>query len=103
MDLWIRSQDRMDLVKVNQININYSNSKQIIANYIPDFVGTQGESYELLGDYESKERALEVLDEIQSFIANNYESELPSYCNNMIANGKIVLKTRKIVYDMPKE
>lgn len=103
MNLWIRSQDRMNLVKVNQISINYSNSKRIIANYIPDFVGTQGEYYEILGDYESKERALEVLDEIQSFIENNYEVDIPSCSGNMIANGRIVLKTRRIVYEMPKE
>lgn len=68
MDLWIRSQDRMNLVKVNQINVNYQNNKQIIANYIPDFVGTQGEYYEMLGSYKTKERALEVLGEIEKKI-----------------------------------
>ena len=68
MELWIRSQDKMNLVKVNQININYQNNNQIIANYIPDFVGTQGEYYEYLGTYKSKERAIEVLDEIEERI-----------------------------------
>ena len=58
MELWIRSQDKMNLVKVNQI----------IANYIPDFVGTQGEYYEYLGTYKSKERDIEILDEIQNYI-----------------------------------
>ena len=73
MDLWIRSQDKMNLVKVNQININYQNNNQIIANYIPDFVGTQGEYYEYLGTYKSKERAIEVLDEIQSLLQPTIE------------------------------
>ena len=68
MELWVRSQDKMNLVKVNQININYQNNNQIIANYIPDFVGTQGEYYEYLGTYKSKERAIEILDEIQNYI-----------------------------------
>ena len=89
MNLWIRSQDRMNLVKVNQISINYSNSKQIIANYIPDFVGTQGEYYEILGDYESKERALEVLDEIQKMLVED--------------GGIETFETTLVVYNMPKE
>ena len=66
MDLWIRSQDKMNLVKVNQINVNYQDKRQIIANYIPDFIGNQGDYYDILGSYSSKERALEVLDEIQN-------------------------------------
>ena len=73
MELWIRSQDKMNLVKVNQININYQNNNQIIANYIPDFVGTQGEYYEYLGTYKTKERAIEVLDEIQSLLQPTIE------------------------------
>ena len=36
MNLWIRSQDRMNLVQIKQISINYYNNKQIIANYKPD-------------------------------------------------------------------
>ena len=64
----MRSQDKMNLVKIRQISLNYQNNKQIIANYIPDFVGTQGEYYEYLGTYKSKERALEVLDEIQGLL-----------------------------------
>ena len=35
MELWIRTQDRMNLVKINQVSLNYQNNKQIIANYIP--------------------------------------------------------------------
>ena len=65
MELWVRSQDKMNLVKIRQISLNYQNNKQIIANYMPDFYPNSGEYYELLGIYESKERALEVLDEIQ--------------------------------------
>ena len=68
MELWIRSQDRMNLVKVRQISLNYQNNKQIIANYIPDFYPNSGEYYELLGTYKTKERAIEVLDEIEKLI-----------------------------------
>lgn len=69
MVLWIRSQDKMNLVKVNQVNVDYQNNKQIIANYVGNF---QCDYYEFLGKYETKERALEVLDEIQDYINNKY-------------------------------
>lgn len=95
MDLWIRSQDKMNLVKVNQVNVNYTNNMQIIANYIPDFIGKEGEYYELLGTYKTKERSLEVLDEIQSAIEHNgvayYDKEDDALYN---LHG---------VYEMPEE
>ena len=68
MELWIRSQDKMNLVKIKQINVNYRDSRQIIANYMPEMYENSGEYYELLGTYKTKERALEVLDEIQAYI-----------------------------------
>lgn len=96
MDLWIRSQDKSRLVKCESLSH-----------------GVYGSSYEIrvftnnydfqIGVYESKERAIEILDEIQNFIENNYQTELPSHGNNIIANGHIVLAIRKNVYEMPKE
>ena len=65
MELWIRSQDKMNLVKVRQIGVNYQDNKQIIANYTPELYENSGGYYELLGTYKTKERAIEVLDEIQ--------------------------------------
>ena len=65
MELWIRSQDKMNLVKVRQIGVNYQDNKQIIANYTPKLYENSWRYYELLGTYKTKERALEVLDEIQ--------------------------------------
>ena len=88
MELWIKSQDKMNLVQIKQISINYQNNKQVIANYIPEMYENAGEYYELLGTYETKERALEVLDEIQQLLIEYYQS---------IAY-KIVP-----VYEMPKE
>lgn len=73
MNLWIRSQDKMNLVKVRQISLNYQNNKQIIANYIPELYENSGGYYELLGTYKTKERALEVLDEIQSLLQPTIE------------------------------
>lgn len=86
MNLWVRSQDKMNLVKIRQISLNYQNNKQIIANYIPDFYPNSGECYEFLGVYKTKERATEVLDEIQDLLQNAY-----------IGNAN------RIVYKMPED
>ena len=101
MELWIRSQDKMNLVKVNQVNVDYQNSKRIIANYIPDFVGTQGEYYEMLGDYESKERALEVLDEIQRRLIKLQLVSLEE--KGKARKDAVINDNLKCVYEMPEE
>lgn len=102
MDLYIRSQDKMNLVKVNDVSVNYRNNTQIIANYIPDFIGKEGEYYETLGTYKTKERALEVLDEIENkikYMGKTYEigtmqdERLMPHQYNYVNN----------VYEMPKE
>ena len=60
MELWVRSQDKRILQKVDNIflDANYENKR--ISTY-------DGESIEL-GTYKTKERAIEVLDEIQNKI-----------------------------------
>ena len=98
MNLWIRSQDRMNLVQIKQISINYYNKKQIIANYKPDQYENSGCYYELLGIYETKERALEVLDEIQNIFSLNL-------INKSYNEADLFLKAKMLdsVYEMPKE
>lgn len=86
MELWIRSQDRMNLVQIKQISLNYQNNKQVIANYEPEQYENSSCFYELLGTYKTKERALEVLDEIQKIFYNNQK-----YINDVV------------VYQMPIE
>lgn len=96
MELWIRSQNKMNLESVHSVSINYLNKKQLICNYEPDFIGNQGEYYVLLGEYATEERALEVLDEIQKKI-------------NLINLGHdfgspmVDLKNPTYIYEMPKE
>ena len=53
MELWVRSQDKEILLKVNELEIK---TNMIIA--------FDGNKYQCLGTYKSKERALEILDEI---------------------------------------
>ena len=91
----MRSQDKMNLVKIRQISLNYQGNKQIIANYTPELYANSGGYYELLGTYKTKERALEVLNEIQNKI-------------NLINLGHdfgspmIDLKNPTYIYQMPE-
>ena len=60
MNLWVRSQNKRILQKVDNIflDANYENKR--ISTY-------DGDNIEL-GTYKTKERAIEVLDEIQNYI-----------------------------------
>lgn len=99
MELWVRSQDKMNLVKVRQVGANYQNNKQIIANYIPDFYPNSGEYYELLGVYKSKERAIEVLDEIQNFMRDYaYVKKI-----NRLGGEIDMIPKPILIYNMPKK
>ena len=95
MELWIRSQDRESLIKVDNIRIKheyeqkkveYNSGKTtayINGEYRKSYIYTDSE---WLGEYKTKERALEVLDEIQDLI-------------NDIADNIMV----GCIYEMPKE
>ena len=87
MELWIRTQNRENTVKIiNGYGLKYNDKKTIIANYQPDFTDRYDGYYELLGTYETKERALKVLDEIQDLLQNAYTGN-----------------ANRIVYQMPKD
>jgi hypothetical protein len=86
MQLLIRSQDRMTLCKCNNI---YIDDEFFSPYYIKDDTLT-------LGKYSTKERALEVLDEIQEAQLGNYHYRCPS-------NVKVSNNDDTIVYEMPKD
>ena len=105
--MWIRSQDKMNLVKVRQIGVNYQDNKQIIANYTPELYENSGRYYELLGTYKTKERALEVLNMIEdSLIARRM---IDIYGNNSALfsgiSGDNIKKTfnTTAVFEMPEK
>lgn len=94
MDLWIRSQDRKMMEKAVAIKIahymeNETNSIVINNDYV-------------FGEYATEERALEVLDEIQKFLENNYETYIQQHDNGLISVVP-VYHSRKTVFEMPKE
>jgi len=86
MELWIRSQSKQSLIKVENISLEIKKDNVIFI--------TSGEWR--LGTYKTKERALEILDEIQKKI-------------NLINLGHdfgspmIDLENPTYIYEMPKE
>ena len=79
MELWIRSQDREKLCKVHDLCIRENQNENNQTNYVIQDIYT-------MGTYVTKERALEVLDEIQKIFYNNQK-----YINDVV------------VYQMPIE
>ena len=80
MELWIRSQNKELLMKSPELRYNQKENDYSILAY--DTLGV----YRLLGRYKTKERVIEILDEIQDLLQNAY-----------------VGNSNKIVYQMPKE
>lgn len=102
MELWIRSQDRDYLIKVKSLVIE--ESKNNIYRIFGDG--------RYLGIYESKERALEVLDEIQKLIKPTikinyeYDDSQPIIDGEWLKSLKAENKIEELscyVYEMPKE
>ena len=107
MDLWIRSQDKKVLVKINNIWVDENGI--IYTDSYPDM---------WLGAYKSEKRAIEVLDEIQKLLMPTYlisniskEDGLKLQDNIAFAtsiiqtedNSKIEQINSSIIYLMPKE
>lgn len=67
MDLWIRSQDKTDLICTKRI---YVVNNQIRTN-VYEAIG-----FAILGEYATKERALEILDEINTIKYYKYMASL---------------------------
>ena len=91
MELWIRSQDKDSLIKVERIELIYDlSSKDIQLIHIETDKGR-------IGSYETKERALEILDEIQNILSKpqSHEEDETTYYMPNDGSSKI--------YEMPKE
>lgn len=86
MELWIRSQDKETLTKV-EVLVREDN---MIVDYYQKRL--------VLGTYKSKKRTLEILDEIQKLLMpiSKYKQEV----DNLIINYENI---DACVYEMPKE
>ncbi len=80
MDLWIRTQDRMTLIRSYEIYIVEQQNMYLIR---------AKRTSHILGSYSTFERALEVLDEIQKMLVED--------------GGIETFETTLVVYNMPKE
>lgn len=96
MNLWIRTQDKRlaQIVDISQPLFDKWENKEgyCLYGYNP------AQIYVLLGMYETKERALEVLNEIQSLLG--YKRVV---FNNVIACCNTYENINSTVYEMPKE
>ena len=85
MNLWIRTRDRAGILKCEKLYIQVLNGEFYILN----------ENEFPLGTYKTRERALEVLDEIQDILISS------EYMN--INNDEVMTCGSCKVYEMPKE
>lgn len=76
MALWVRTQDRFELAKINSVYAGYQEKDK---DYV--IMGQKHNGGARLGSYATKERALEVLDEIMWCLGRkwhgNYVYEMP--------------------------
>ncbi len=116
MELWIRSQDKECLVKIS--NIQYVLRKETNCGISTEYhyIGTYYDNLKILGTYKTKERALEVLTEIQNILSPKYILDTssikpigdPYYVENGVifqrygANGTIQ-ELSTVVYEMPEK
>ena len=92
MELWIRSQDKKKLCNAKSFELDNDETGIFCNNY--------EDAYIFAGKYKTKERALEVLDEIQQYLTPKIE------LLDEKLNGKQVCQIGNIltmVYEMPKE
>lgn len=107
MELWIRSQDREDLVKVNALWIMdnqiwmevpfYDNHKKLGL--------TVTSNNHRLAVYKTKERALEVLNEIQNILRGKYAMsfDYKGSLNGFKKEDVQLMLEQMAVYEMPLE
>ena len=93
MELWIRSQDKKDLICTRRIYVH----ENTIRTNVYEAIG-----FAILGEYETKERALEVLDEIQRKIEDLYALENCSLQKNSCIEQGLVMHDLNI-YKMPEK
>lgn len=102
MELWIRSQSKLGLYKVDEV---YIDKRDFGNNDIQHYIMTNGVT---LGIYTTKERALEVLNSIQNIL---YLKDMYKYDRELVLKGwenvdeeqvKIV-RQQMSVYEMPNE
>ena len=91
MELWVRSQDKRILQKVDNIFLD--------ANYENKRISTYDDNNTELGTYKTKERAIKILDELQDFMIN-YACVKKI---NRLGEEIDLIPKPILIYNMPKE
>lgn len=97
--MWIRSQDKRRLINVNEVWIIEHNEKYEIQGVNNTIAFKNGY---ILGVYETKERALEILNEIQKHLMEctermvNFNYDYANYSNTTY------FEKSNVVYQMPE-
>ena len=104
MDLWIRAQDRTRIIKSKDIAIipiiyNYGTKREMDSYKIVE-LNHQDRDCECLGVYKRKERALEVLDEIQDLFITKEPFKTEFTKDGLTMMNK---QPSSVVYEMPEE
>ena len=114
MELWIRSQDKESLTKVSNVVLKEQTSPYMDRTKTY-YLGTYYDNLQTLGTYKTKERALEVLDEIYKLIEQGDIVSRPNYLygsyhmpgvgyNKLEISGHNIFGNKgSIVYEMPNE
>lgn len=109
MELWIRSQDRGSLVKVDNLYVSVGNYICYYVEKGKEIPNTYYRPSGELGRYKTKERALEVLDEIQNIlkpqlIIKNSGKIIGSFEDILVREGATyeLKELSTFVYQMPE-
>lgn len=85
MDLWIRDSSKQELVKCSRIKIEEGfETKDCITRSYYTIYNFDGVHINWLGEYKTKERAMEILDEIETILLEKFNESC-------------------LVFEMPKE
>ncbi|MBV4423442.1 hypothetical protein [Clostridium tyrobutyricum] len=103
--MWVRSQDKYSLVKANRLLIvetayvaKFNKGYRIINQYK---CTNDSDDYDILGEYETEKRALEVLDNMQIQIESCTEfTQTKEFVSKLEGRNST---TRQPVYQMPEE
>lgn len=98
MNLWIRSQDKERLIKVSNVQYTYRKGDLYSDVRGKHYIGTYYDNLEILGEYTTKERALEVLNEIELALGCKRTA-----FNNTIVFVNVLENVNSMVYEMPEE
>ena len=91
MDIWIRSQNEQELIKIDYIEANMG---RIFIQY--------GPFRKCVGTYATQERALEILQKIQIFMTNDCKINC-GYEEADIRIKAIIASSMHKVFELPKE